>query len=162
MPLLSCICALNFPIGDTAEALGRSARSRSSRSPGRKSRVGHCPSVLEYQGSTVDSSRWIIIIVAVRARFRSRCSAPTTRSEMEDQLSLIRGNATVNTASERTKDGPRQSPFNSPAGCPTPVSAGQTGKDGYPKRVVRSAANTTWYLGSSRLTSPIAAPASPF
>jgi CheY-like chemotaxis protein len=34
MPLLSCICALNFPIGDTAEASRRSARSLYARNPG--------------------------------------------------------------------------------------------------------------------------------
>jgi hypothetical protein len=60
MPLRFCICALNFPIGDTAEASRRAARSLlRSQPPGkRKSLVGHCPSVLEYQGSTADPSRW--------------------------------------------------------------------------------------------------------
>jgi hypothetical protein len=82
--------------------------------------------------------------------FRSRCSASTTRSEREDQLSLIRRNATVNTASERPKNGPRQIPFNSPAARPHSCLRRHTGRDGYPKRVVSSAANTTWYLGSSR------------
>ena len=33
MPLPSCICALNFPIGDTAEALCRAARSPTTSRP---------------------------------------------------------------------------------------------------------------------------------
>jgi hypothetical protein len=119
MPLLSCICALNFPIGATAK-----------------------PRVVQRDHFTLASTRIprfdrrpkpvdIVIVLFGRPKgfgVGRKCSASTIRSDREDQLTLIRRNATVTRASKRSKDRPRQGRFNSPRRGPAPSHRGANWK----------------------------------